>query len=122
MTRIGNEVGRQFCGRLDRREKQLATYSKVLVNTTVEKETYTPTFTLPPYAVILQDDDHNEMEYVVTALLKSVPGLTKNQARRIMLEAHNTGRSVVIICPLEQAEYFRDRIRSFNLSVTIEKA
>ena len=100
----------------------MATNSQVLVNTTVEKETYTHTFTLPPYAVILQDDDHNEMEYVVTALLKSVPRLTKDEARRIMLEAHNIGRSVVIVCPLEQAEFFRDRICSFNLSVTIEKA
>ncbi len=39
-----------------------------------------------------------------------------------MLEAHNTGRAVVIVCPLEQAELYRDRIRSFNLGVTIEKS
>ncbi len=46
-----------------------------MVSTTTERETYTPTFTLPPYAVILHDDDHNEMGYVVGALLKSVNSL-----------------------------------------------
>jgi ATP-dependent Clp protease adapter protein ClpS len=39
-----------------------------------------------------------------------------------MLEAHNTGQAVVITCPLEQAELYRDRIRSYGLGVTIEKS
>jgi ATP-dependent Clp protease adaptor protein ClpS len=77
---------------------------------------------LPPYSVILHNDDYHAMDYVVAALVKSVPSLTAEEAVNIMLEAHNTGRAVVITCPLEQAELYRDRIRSFDLGVTIEKA
>jgi ATP-dependent Clp protease adaptor protein ClpS len=77
---------------------------------------------LPPYSVILHNDDHHAMDYVVAALVKSVPGLTVEEAVKIMLETHNTGQAVMITCPLEQAELHRDRIRSFGLGVTIEKA
>ena len=90
--------------------------------TTTDRETYTPTITLPPYAVILHDDDYHDMAYVVSALLKSVSSLSSQDAERIMLEAHTTGQALVIVCPLELAELYRDRLRSFNLGVTIEKA
>ena len=77
---------------------------------------------LPQYSVILHNDDVHAMDFVVAALLKSVESLGKEDAISIMLEAHNTGRAVVITCPLEHAELYRDRLRSFNLGVTIEKA
>lgn len=77
---------------------------------------------LPPYAVILHNDDHHSMDFVVGALVKSVPSLSTEEAGVIMLEAHNTGRGVVITCLLERAELYRDRLRSFGLGVTIEKA
>ncbi len=76
---------------------------------------------LPPYSVILHNDDVNSMDFVVAALLKSVEPLSSEEAVTIMLEAHNTGRAVVITCPLEHAEHYRDRLRSFRLGVTIEK-
>ena len=77
---------------------------------------------LPPYSVILHNDDHHAMDYVVEALVKSVPSLSVNDAVGIMIDAHNTGRAIVITCPLEQAELYRDRLRSFGLGVSIEKA
>ena len=77
---------------------------------------------LPPYSVILHNDDHHSMEYVVESLTKSVPSLSTAEAAAIMLEAHQTGQAVVITCLLEQAEMYRDRIRSFGLGATIEKA
>ena len=77
---------------------------------------------LPPHSVILHDDDYHSMDFVVAALLKSVSSLTKDRATEIMLEAHNQGTAVVITCPLEQAELYRDRIRTFGLAATIEKA
>ena len=77
---------------------------------------------LPPYVVILHNDEHNSMEFVVDALVKSVPSLSMEEAVTIMIEAHTSGRAIVIACPLEQAEYYRDRIRSFELGVTIERA
>ena len=77
---------------------------------------------LQPFSVILHNDDVHSMDFVVAALLRSVETLGKEDAMSIMLEAHNTGRAVVITCPLEHAELYRDRLRSFNLGVTIEKA
>ncbi len=91
---------------------------------TPETETTTRTLQeiLPPYSVILHNDDDHAMDYVVAALVKSVPSLEAADAVQIMLEAHNEGRAVVITCPLEPAELYRDRLRSFGLGVTIEKA
>jgi len=80
------------------------------------------TATIRPYSVILHDDEVHSMDFVVDALLKSVEPLTNDEAVAIMLETHNTGQAVVITCPLEHAELYRDRLRSFQLGVTIEQA
>ena len=77
---------------------------------------------LPPYAVILHNDDVNEMDHVVRSLRRSVPSLTLERAREIMLEAHNHGRALVIVCPLELAELYQVRLLSCKLTATIEKA
>ena len=77
---------------------------------------------LPPYQVILHNDDHNDMVYVVQCLLKSVPKLGRVRAIEIMFEAHNRGQAVVITCPLELAELYRERLEGFGLTATIEKA
>ena len=90
--------------------------------TETDREQRTLSELLPAYSVILHNDDHNAMDYVAVALVKSVPGLETADAVRIMLEAHEQGRAVVITCPLEPAEYYRDRVRTFGLGVTIEKA
>ena len=74
------------------------------------------------YKVLLHNDDHNAMDYVVLALLKSVPDLTIERASEIMLEAHLTGVGLVTVCPLEHAELYRDRIQSFGIGATIERA
>lgn len=90
--------------------------------TTIEPDLERLTRLLPPYAVILHNDDHNAMDYVVVALVKSVPSLSPQDAIEIMLEAHNQGQATVIVCPLELAELYRDRILSFGLTATIEKS
>jgi ATP-dependent Clp protease adaptor protein ClpS len=77
---------------------------------------------LPPYAVILHDDDVNEMVYVVRSLVLCVPEIDPEQATAIMLEAHLQGQAHVITCPLERAELYRDRLESRGLTATIEKA
>ncbi|HEY3253494.1 MAG TPA: ATP-dependent Clp protease adaptor ClpS [Polyangiaceae bacterium] len=77
---------------------------------------------LPPWKVILHNDDHNDMVYVVQCLVKSVPKLGRARAVEIMFEAHNHGHALVCTCPLELAELYRDRLESFGLTATIEKA
>ncbi len=77
---------------------------------------------LPPHAVILHNDDHNEMLYVVRSILLCVPEVSPEQAVEIMIEAHEQGRALVIVCPLERAELYRDRLESRGLTATIEKA
>ena len=76
----------------------------------------------PPQRVVLHNDDVHSMDGVIIALRKSVPGLGERKAVMIMLEAHLTGRSTVIVCAREQAEYYAERLGSFGLTVTIEPA
>jgi ATP-dependent Clp protease adaptor protein ClpS len=76
----------------------------------------------PPYKVLLHNDDHNTMDHVVGALIKSVPQLSAEQAASIMMEAHQTGVGLVIVAPLEHAEFYQERLQSFGLTVTLEPA
>jgi len=85
-----------------------------------EKITRRRTQLLPPYKVILFDDDYNEMDAVVYALLHSVNNLSRQEAHSIMLTAHLTGSAVVIVCPKEAAEYYQERLQSYGLKVIIE--
>ena len=75
---------------------------------------------LPPYRVILFNDDYNEMNYVVFALLHAVSSLTQQEAEQIMLTAHLMGNAIVIVCPKETAEYYQERLLSYGLTATIE--
>ncbi|MFN0074477.1 MAG: ATP-dependent Clp protease adaptor ClpS [Chloroflexota bacterium] len=75
---------------------------------------------LRPRSVVLYNDDVNDMTHVVQSLRRSVPSLSTQQAIAIMLEAHRNGRAIVIRCPLEEAELYRDRLESCGLTATIE--
>jgi ATP-dependent Clp protease adaptor protein ClpS len=77
---------------------------------------------LPPWVVVLHNDDHNSMDHVVKALLDSVPALSEERAIEIMYAAHNHGSAIVISCPKETAEHYRERLESFGLTATIEEA
>jgi ATP-dependent Clp protease adaptor protein ClpS len=77
---------------------------------------------MPHYRVVLYNDDHHEMDYVVMALLRTVPRLSVDQAVAVMLEAHTQGRATVIICPKETAEFHREGLESYGLTSTIEPA
>jgi ATP-dependent Clp protease adaptor protein ClpS len=75
---------------------------------------------LPPYRVVLFDDDYNEMNYVVFVLLHSINNLSQADAERIMLTAHLTGSAIVAVCPKEIAEFYQERLLSYGLTATIE--
>ena len=75
---------------------------------------------LPPYKVILFNDDYNDMEYVVAVLLQLINHLTQPEAAEIMVTAHLTGSAVVVVCPKESAEYYQERLSGYGLTATIE--
>src|SRR5215467_15283428 len=75
---------------------------------------------LPPYKVILFNDDYNEMDFVVAVLLRTISKLTQTEAEYIMLTAHLTGSAVVVVCPKEIAEYYQECLLSYGLTATIE--
>ena len=49
---------------------------------------------------------------LVWSLGVTLIGFVVGKSIKIMLEAHNSGRAVVIVCPLEPAELYRDRLES----------
>lgn len=65
----------------------------------------------PLYAVILHNDDVNTFEFVV-GVLQKVFHFELLKARRLTLEAHESGRSIVWSGMLEVAELKADQIRS----------
>ena len=75
---------------------------------------------LPPYKVVLFNDDYNDMDYVVAVLLHTINHLTQQDAEHVMLTAHLTGSAVVVVCPKETAEYYQERLLSYGLTATIE--
>ena len=74
----------------------------------------------PRYKVLLHNDPVNSMEFVVTTLRQVVPSLSEQDAVTVMLEAHNTGVSLVIICDIEPAEFYCESLKAKGLTSTIE--
>ena len=75
----------------------------------------------PKYKVLLHNDPVNSMEYVTVTLREVVPQLSEQDAISIMLEAHNTGVGLIIVCDLEPAEFYSESLKSKGISSSIEK-
>lgn len=76
---------------------------------------------LPPYRVLLHNDDVNERLDVVDTLVELTP-LNRQRATLVMLEADATGVALVLVTHKERAELYRDQFRAKLLTVTIEPA
>jgi ATP-dependent Clp protease adaptor protein ClpS len=87
---------------------------------------------LPPYNVVLLDDDDHSYEYVIL-MLKKVFGHPVNRAYEMAVEVDTAGRVVVLTTHLEEAELKRDQIQAFgpdpliprckgSMSATVEQA
>ena len=74
----------------------------------------------PKYKVLLHDDPVNTMDYVVETLRQVVPQLSEQDALNIMLETHNNGVGLVIVCDLEPAEFYSETLKAKGLTSTIE--
>ena len=74
---------------------------------------------LPPFKVILHNDDVNDMVHVVQTICK-LTTLAAGEAMRHMQEAHATGSAVLLITHRERAELYVDQFTSCGLTVTAE--
>jgi ATP-dependent Clp protease adaptor protein ClpS len=72
------------------------------------------------YQVVVHNDDHNPMEYVTICLMK-VFGHSFQLAFKIMLEAHERGRSIAEVEGESRARSHQDQLMNFGLAATIEK-
>jgi ATP-dependent Clp protease adaptor protein ClpS len=97
----------------------------------VEKEVQ-KTEGLPPYNVVLLDDDDHSYEYVIL-MLKRIFGHPVEKGYEMAQEVDSTGRVIVATTNLEQAELKRDQIQAFgpdpliprckgSMSATVEPA
>ncbi len=68
---------------------------------------------LPPYNVVLLDDDEHSFEYVIF-MLKTLFGHPPEKGYEMAMEVHTKGRVVVVTTNLEQAELKRDQIHAFG--------
>jgi ATP-dependent Clp protease adaptor protein ClpS len=73
----------------------------------------THTRRIPPYHVILLNDDRHSMYFVVEVLCKAL-GCTVERAVEYMLKAHTSGRAVVWTGPKEGAELKVEQIQTFH--------
>jgi ATP-dependent Clp protease adaptor protein ClpS len=67
----------------------------------------------PPYHVILLNDDHHSIEFVV-GVLRKVFGFAPERAVELTLEAHESGRAVVWTGAREYAEVMGEKLSTYH--------
>lgn len=81
----------------------------------------TPPQVLPPWKVLLHNDDVNQRVYVVNTIVE-LTHLKEQDATLRMDEADKTGVALLLVTHKERAELYRDQFMSKRLTVTIEPA
>ncbi|MEO6436973.1 MAG: ATP-dependent Clp protease adaptor ClpS [Tepidisphaeraceae bacterium] len=85
------------------------------------KSTPKPPQMLPPWKVLLHNDNKNEVGYVVTTI-RELTTLNEQDAKNRTLEAHETGVALLVTTHKERAELYKDQFDSKGLTVSIEPA
>jgi ATP-dependent Clp protease adaptor protein ClpS len=85
----------------------------IVVSTRPKERKRAATRRVPPYHVILENDDQHTMDFVVDVLRK-VLGCVAERAVQLMLQAHTTGRAIIWTGPKEGAELKVEQIRTFH--------
>lgn len=71
------------------------------------------TRTIPPYNVVLKNDDFHSFEFVISVIRKAL-GYDEQRAFLLTEEAHTTGRAIVWCGPKEVAEFKVEQIQTFH--------
>jgi ATP-dependent Clp protease adaptor protein ClpS len=83
----------------------------VLPETDTQEDTRTRH--VPPYNVILLNDDHHSQDFVMDVLCKAL-GASVERAFQLMMHAHTEGEAVVWTAPREVAELKAEQIQTFH--------
>ena len=76
---------------------------------------------LPPWKVLLHNDDKNTFDYV-KATITQLTSLNDQDAELRMTEAHKTGVALLLTTHKERAELYQEQFTSKGLVTTIEPA
>ncbi len=76
---------------------------------------------LPPWKVLLHNDDVSPRDFVVETIFILTP-LNEQEAVQRMLEAHTRGIALLLTTHRERAELYQEQFASRRLTVTIEAA
>lgn len=72
------------------------------------------------YKLILWNDDVNDMLYVITAL-SDICELTKEECVKIMLDAHENGKSIAKIGTFDDMNSMKDALNLRKINASVEK-
>lgn len=75
---------------------------------------------MPPYRIILHNDEINTAEYVVTKV-QEITKLEEEIAVKRVIEAHENGLAPLLTTHKEKAELFVEMFESCKITVTMEK-
>lgn len=76
---------------------------------------------LPPFKVLLHNDDMNDMGFVVQSLIELTP-LRLPAAVKVMESAHEEGVALVLVTHRERAELYCEQFATKGLCATTEPA
>jgi ATP-dependent Clp protease adaptor protein ClpS len=76
---------------------------------------------LPPYKVLLHNDDKNDMFFVIRTVVELTP-LNEDAAKERTEEANDTGVALLLVTHKERAELYQEQFQTKGLTVTIEPA
>jgi len=76
---------------------------------------------LPPWKVLLHNDDKNDVVFVVKTVMELTP-LNEQDAKQRTVEANDTGVALLLTTHKERAELYQEQFQSKGLIVTIEPA
>lgn len=76
---------------------------------------------MPPWKVLLHNDDVNEVGFVVDTIVELTP-LAREEAFLRMQEANDDKVALLLVTHKERAELYKDQFQTKGLTVSIEPA